>query len=213
MHNLIMLILVLTISNSCIGQLSENKKNQKMNKLKYSSSPYLQQHSDNPVHWQEWSEETLQQAKEENKPLIISIGYAACHWCHVMEHESFSDEEVATIMNENFICIKVDREERPDVDRVYMDAVQLISGQGGWPLNAFALPDGRPIFAGTYFNKSKWIDILNRISDLYKNDYEKVEEYANQLTKGVNSNPFEGLADNPDSDFEKNDYNVFYMIS
>ena len=137
-----------------------------MNKLKFSSSPYLLQHAHNPVHWQEWGEEALSMAEKQNKPLIISIGYAACHWCHVMEHESFSDEEVAEFMNENFVCIKVDREERPDIDQIYMDAVQLISGQGGWPLNAFALPDGKPFFAGTYFNKQRWMDVMRKISDL-----------------------------------------------
>jgi uncharacterized protein YyaL (SSP411 family) len=100
-------------------------------------------------------------AKRENKLILVSIGYSACHWCHVMEHESFEDEQVASIMNENFINIKVDREERPDIDMVYMGAVQLMTGQGGWPLNCFALPDGRPIYGGTYFPKAQWINVLN----------------------------------------------------
>ena len=177
-----------------------------MNKLKYSSSPYLQQHSDNPVHWQEWGPEALQRAKDENKPLLISIGYAACHWCHVMEYESFSDEEVADFMNENFVCIKVDREERPDIDRIYMDAVQLISGQGGWPLNAFALPDGKPFFAGTYFPKLRWMEVLNKISDLYKNENARIVEYAEQLTKGINTNNSLGSLNNMDSTFSKEEY-------
>ncbi len=188
MRNILLLTLVLFVVNSCDGQDSNIIKNVNMNKLVYSSSPYLQQHADNPVHWNEWGEEALERAKTENKPLLISIGYAACHWCHVMEHESFSDEEVAGFMNDNFVCIKVDREERPDVDRIYMDAAQLINGQGGWPLNAFALPDGKPFFAGTYFNKTRWMDILTKISDLYKNDYEKVVGYADHLTKGIRAN-------------------------
>jgi uncharacterized protein len=182
-----------------------------MNTLKYASSPYLLQHADNPVHWQEWSKETLQKAIDENKPLLISIGYAACHWCHVMEHESFSDEEVAAYMNENFVCIKVDREERPDVDRIYMDAVQIISGQGGWPLNAFALPDGRPFFAGTYFNKQQWLDILSSISSLYRNDYEKVVEYADQLTQGIRSNSLSSDLVHKNIVFNKKKYQDLFL--
>ena len=210
MRNILFLIFVLFLINSCRGQDSEITKNSNMNKLKYSSSPYLQQHANNPVHWQEWGDEALQRAKIENKPLLISIGYAACHWCHVMEHESFSDEEVASFMNENFICIKVDREERPDVDRIYMDAVQLIAGNGGWPLNAFALPDGKPFFAGTYYNRAQWMNILAKISTLYKNDNEKIIAYANQLTQGLNVNPLSGDLDNNDTVFDKKEYNKLF---
>jgi len=177
-----------------------------MNKLKFSSSPYLQQHAKNPVHWQEWGEEALSMAKELNKPLIISIGYAACHWCHVMEHESFSDEDVAEFMNENFICIKVDREERPDIDQIYMDAVHLIKGQGGWPLNAFALPDGRPFFAGTYFNKNRWMGVLEQIVNLYKNEPSKVEEYADELTDGINKSPLNINTNESSAVFTKEEY-------
>jgi len=132
-----------------------------------------------------WGEEALAIAAKENKPLLISIGYSACHWCHVMEHESFEDTSVARVMNENFVCIKIDREERPDIDQVYMNAVQLMTGRGGWPLNCFTTPDGRPFFGGTYFPKEKWLDILNQLSDVYKNEPDKVEDYANQLTEGV----------------------------
>ncbi|OFY49634.1 MAG: hypothetical protein A2W85_07145 [Bacteroidetes bacterium GWF2_41_31] len=183
-----------------------------MNKLKYASSPYLLQHAENPVHWQEWSGEALQVAKEQNKPLIISIGYAACHWCHVMEHESFSDKEVAAFMNENFVCIKVDREERPDIDGIYMDAAQLINGQGGWPLNAFAMPDGKPFFAGIYFNKSRWMEVLNQISNLYKTDYEKVADYANKLAAGVSTEPLDGKLAKTDQEFTTGEYDSLWNV-
>lgn len=208
MRNILILIFVFSIMVSCNGQYTDTLKNNNMNKLSYSSSPYLQQHSDNPVHWQEWGDEALQMAKDNNKPLIISIGYAACHWCHVMEHESFSDEEVAEFMNENFVCIKIDREERPDIDQIYMDAVQLISGRGGWPLNAFALSDGRPFFAGTYFNKQQWMDVLMQISDMYKNDNQKVVGYANELTNGINKNPLDIVKSTSIHDFKNSDYTL-----
>jgi hypothetical protein len=155
------------------------------NRLANASSPYLQQHSDNPIDWYEWSDEALQQAKKENKPLLISIGYASCHWCHVMEKESFMDTAVARIMNENFVCIKVDREERPDIDNIYINACQLISGNSGWPLNAFALPDGKPFFAGTYYSKPSWISLLNKISTAYKNQNKKLVLQAQALTNGI----------------------------
>jgi uncharacterized protein len=155
------------------------------NALINSSSPYLLQHAHNPVNWQPWSEEALEIARTEKKPLLISIGYSACHWCHVMEHESFEDVNVAELMNANFVCIKVDREERPDIDQLYMLAVQLMSGQGGWPLNCFALPDGRPIYGGTYFPKENWKSVLNQIKNIFSNDYEKVLEYAVNLTNGI----------------------------
>ena len=124
------------------------------NKLINETSPYLLQHAHNPVNWKAWNDETLSEAKTSNKLILISVGYAACHWCHVMEHESFEDIEVAQVMNGNYINIKVDREERPDVDQVYMNAVQLLTGSGGWPLNIVALPDGRPVWGGTYFKKN-----------------------------------------------------------
>ena len=121
------------------------------NRLAPETSPYLLQHAENPVDWYPWGEEAFARAREEDKPVLVSIGYAACHWCHVMEHESFEDPEVALVMNDDFVCVKVDREERPDVDAIYMDAVQAMTGQGGWPLNAFLTPDGVPFFCGTYF--------------------------------------------------------------
>jgi uncharacterized protein YyaL (SSP411 family) len=155
------------------------------NALIHETSPYLLQHAHNPVDWYAWNEEILEKAKLENKIILVSIGYSACHWCHVMEHESFEDMQVANIMNEHFICIKVDREERPDIDQIYMLAVQLMTGGGGWPLNCFALPDGKPIYGGTYFPKQQWITILQNIAQLYKNDTAEVLEYASQLTEGI----------------------------
>ena len=156
------------------------------NKLIDESSPYLLQHAHNPVDWYPWGEEALQKAREEDKLLIISIGYAACHWCHVMEHESFEDSAVAAIMNEHFVSIKVDREERPDIDDVYMTACQMASGRGcGWPLNAFALPDGRPVWAGTYFPKKQWLNIIDQFINLKSKEPAKLEEYANQLVGGI----------------------------
>ncbi len=155
------------------------------NELINETSPYLLQHAHNPVEWRAWNEAGWKKAKEENKLVIISIGYSACHWCHVMEHESFEDTGVAKIMNEHFICIKVDREERPDVDQIYMDAVQLITGRGGWPLNAIALPDGRPVYAGTYFPKENWKQVLNYFIDYWQNHREEALERATEITKGI----------------------------
>ena len=142
----------------CKGQNSESMKHPYNNALVNETSPYLLQHAHNPVDWNAWNETTLEKAKTENKLILISVGYAACHWCHVMEHESFEDSIVAQVMNKSFINIKVDREERPDVDQVYMNAVQLMTGSGGWPLNVIALPDGRPVWGGTYFKKEQWMD-------------------------------------------------------
>ena len=155
------------------------------NALINESSPYLLQHAHNPVDWVAWNDESLAKAKAEQKPILVSIGYSACHWCHVMEHESFEDSTVAAFMNEHFVCIKVDREERPDVDQVYMNAVQLMTGRGGWPLNCFALPDGRPLYGGTYFPKEQWMDVMAKVAGIWENDREKALEYATNLTKGV----------------------------
>lgn len=183
----ILLFFVVCLIQGC----QQHPKNASMNNHEYTnsliheSSPYLLQHAHNPVDWHPWGEEALTKAKKEDKPLLISIGYSACHWCHVMEHESFEDPEVATLMNENFVCIKVDREERPDIDQVYMDAVQLMTRQGGWPLNCFALPDGRPFYGGTYFKKEQWISVLQQLNSLYRNNRDKVEEYAEKLTEGL----------------------------
>jgi uncharacterized protein len=162
-----------------------SESNHKENHLKGQTSPYLLQHLYNPVDWYPWGPEALTKAVSENKPLLVSIGYSACHWCHVMERESFEDHEVAKIMNDHFVCIKVDREERPDIDHLYMNAVQLISGQGGWPLNCFALPDGKPFWGATYFPKEQWKNILLRIHELFSHQYDEVKAQAEDLTNGI----------------------------
>jgi uncharacterized protein YyaL (SSP411 family) len=166
-------------------QLYKQKQNPPMNRLANSSSPYLLQHANNPVDWYPWGPEALQKAKDENKLLLVSIGYSACHWCHVMEHESFEDEGVAAVMNEHFVCIKVDREERPDVDQIYMSAVQLMTGRGGWPLNCICLPDQRPIYGGTYFPKNDWVSLLFNLADFYQQKPQEAEDYAVRLTDGI----------------------------
>ena len=166
----------------------EKKESKEMsNNLINETSPYLLQHAYNPVDWNPWDSKYLDLAKKENKLVIISVGYSACHWCHVMERESFEDTIAAKLMNEKYISIKVDREERPDVDNVYMNAVQLMTGSGGWPLNVVTLPDGRPIWGGTYFSKDQWINALEQISKLYNDDPERLISYADQLEEGVKS--------------------------
>jgi len=178
---LIVYILILGFSfNTCTQSQMKHT-----NHLVNETSPYLLQHAKNPVNWYPWGEDALEKAKKENKLIIISIGYSACHWCHVMEKESFEDIEVAKIMNENFICIKVDREERPDVDQVYMNAVHLMKQRGGWPLNCITLPNGKPVWGGTYFRKRDWMQEIKKVADLYRNSPEIVEEYANKITEGI----------------------------
>lgn len=160
-------------------------QNTDRNKLANELSPYLLQHADNPVDWHPWSDEAFEKAEQENKLVLISIGYSACHWCHVMERESFSDPEVASMMNKYFVSIKVDREERPDIDSIYLDAVQLITGTGGWPLNCFTLPNGIPIFGGTYFNKSQWLHVINTLAEFYREDPSKIEYQAQELKEKI----------------------------
>ena len=182
----ITLLLYITLI-SCKGQNSKSMAHPFTNDLIHETSPYLLQHAHNPVHWKAWNNKTLNEAKASQKLMLISVGYAACHWCHVMEHESFEDSLVAQVMNDNFINVKVDREERPDVDQVYMNAVQLMTGRGGWPMNVIALPDGRPIWGGTYFKKEQWISALTQISKLYKENPEKLTEFADKLEQGIKS--------------------------
>ena len=182
--------LIICLTTLIFACKSNNSSSQKMNhaytnKLVNESSPYLLQHAHNPVDWYPWGEEALEKAKKENK--LVIIRYSACHWCHVMEHESFEDSTVAKMMNDNFVCIKVDREERPDIDDIYMTACNLVTGRGGWPLNAFALPDGRPVWAGTYFPKNEWMNVLEQFSIMNKEEPDKLEQSATQITAGIQS--------------------------
>jgi uncharacterized protein YyaL (SSP411 family) len=159
-----------------------------MNKLNLEKSPYLLQHADNPVDWYPWGEEAFKKAKDENKPIFLSIGYSTCHWCHVMAHESFEDNAVATLMNEVFVSIKVDREERPDIDKIYMYVCQMLTGSGGWPLTVMMTPDKKPFFAGTYFPKTSrfgrigLIDLIKQIKNLWNNEKNKLLDSAEKIT-------------------------------
>lgn len=157
----------------------------KPNALINESSPYLLQHAYNPVNWFPWSNAALKKAQEEDKLILVSIGYSACHWCHVMERECFEDGLTAEIMNEHFVCIKVDREERPDIDHLYMTAVHLMGGRGGWPLNVFALPDGKPVYGGTYYPKPQWQKVLKELRTLYAEQRSEVVEYGERLASGI----------------------------
>lgn len=167
------------------------------NRLLHETSPYLLQHAHNPVNWYPWGEEALETARKENKPILVSIGYSACHWCHVMERESFEDEETAALMNQHFVNIKIDREERPDLDHIYMDAVQAMTGSGGWPLNVFLTPEGKPFYGGTYFppqrafNRASWKEVLGGVAHSFAEKREEIETQAENLTAHlVQSNSF-----------------------
>ena len=184
MKKVLFYLLIAVAVLSC-NQKSKEVTHEYTNALIDETSPYLLQHAHNPVNWEAWHPDVLERAQKEDKLLLISIGYAACHWCHVMEEECFEDEQVAQLMNENFINIKIDREERPDVDQIYMDAIQMISGQGGWPLNIVALPNGRPFWGATYVPKDNWIKSLEQLADLYKKDKQKITQYANDLANGL----------------------------
>lgn len=172
------------------------------NQLADSTSPYLLQHAENPVDWHPWGPEALEKAREQDKPIFLSIGYAACHWCHVMAHESFEDPKTAALMNENFVNIKVDREERPDIDSLYMDAVVAMTGQGGWPMSVFLTPDGRPFYGGTYFpparrhNMPAFSEILLGLADKWNNDRDSLLEIGNELTDRIAAAPALRAGDN-----------------
>lgn len=185
--------------NSCKETNSQEPQHEFTNDLIKETSPYLLQHAHNPVNWQAWNETVLAEAKKANKLILISIGYSSCHWCHVMEEETFEDTEVAKLMNDNFISIKVDREERPDIDQVYQTATQLQGQNGGWPLNAIALPNGKPLYLGTYHTKEQWLQVLSNVNKQFTEDPQKAAEYADRLAAGINeTNVFI-----PSSEFEK----------
>src|ERR671922_1333192 len=167
-----------------------NNKNLKANRLINESSPYLLQHAHNPVDWYAWGEEALQKAKQEDKPILLSVGYSACHWCHVMERESFENEQIAAVMNQYFVCIKVDREERPDLDEIYMQAtLALNEGQGGWPMTVFLTPEQEPIFAGTYFPPTdRWgrpgfATVLQKVAEFWRQDAQGLRNQAARITE------------------------------
>lgn len=194
MKHLIVIFIIITFM-SCNNKVKTQTHNMKTkhkytNHLIHENSPYLLQHAHNPVNWYPWGDEAISKAKAEDKLLLVSIGYSACHWCHVMEHESFENEDIAKIMNDNFICIKVDREERPDVDNIYMTAVQLIAGSGGWPLNCFALPDGSPVYGGTYFRPNDWKKMLLSLSESYKLDKKRFIQSAESIEAGIKKSEF-----------------------
>ncbi|MDZ4838461.1 MAG: DUF255 domain-containing protein [Bacteroidota bacterium] len=176
--------------------MSTSESNKFTNRLIHSNSLYLKQHAHNPVNWYPWGEEALVAAQESDKLLLISIGYSACHWCHVMAHECFEDEVTAKYMSDHFICVKVDREEHPQVDQLYMDACQMMTKRGGWPLNAFALPNGRPIYAGTYFPKPNWTGLMRELSHGYKTKKEQYLDYADKVMLGIEQNSLTPSIDN-----------------
>jgi uncharacterized protein YyaL (SSP411 family) len=166
------------------------------NKLIHSTSPYLLQHAHNPVQWQEWGMEALEEAKKTDKPIIVSIGYSSCHWCHVMERESFESKEIAAIMNENYVCIKVDREERPDIDQIYMEAVQAMGGHGGWPLNVFLTPEQKPFYGGTYFRPEQWTQLLLQVAQTFQVKRKEIDQSAEELSKHLQTSDLQRFAKN-----------------
>lgn len=199
--------IMITVFQNCKSDTSKAERTQPKytNALIDESSPYLLQHAHNPVNWNAWSPEIFERAKTQNKLVIISIGYSACHWCHVMEEESFEDEAIADFMNENFISIKVDREERPDIDQIYLEAVQLMTGQGGWPLNCITLPNGKPVFGGTYFSKSEWMEVLKKMHSLYQIDPEKMVSYSEKVTQGMHEMSLINI-ENPNAELTKTNF-------
>jgi hypothetical protein len=178
-----------------------------MNRLSHETSPYLLQHAHNPVDWYAWGNEALQKAQTENKPILISIGYATCHWCHVMERESFENQEIANYMNENFVCIKIDREERQDIDNIYMEAIQAMGVNGGWPLNVFLLPNTKPFYGGTYYPADKWLYLLQQITKTFIVQPEKLHTSAEQLSEIINRSEIEKYGIKP----IKNAFSVQYL--
>jgi uncharacterized protein len=204
MKKIFHIAIIFSILTSC----NQNMKHSHTNHLASSSSPYLLQHAHNPVDWYPWGEEALAKAKKENKPIILSIGYSSCHWCHVMAHESFEDDSVAAYMNEHFVNIKLDREERPDIDNIYMDAIQAMGLRGGWPLNVFLTSDQKPFYGGTYFPKDNWLSLLQNVAKAYETDFDKLNASATQFAANLQASEAEkyrlseNISDISDEDFK-----------
>ncbi|MFN5602199.1 MAG: thioredoxin domain-containing protein, partial [Acidimicrobiaceae bacterium] len=156
-----------------------------MNRLADASSPYLRQHRDNPVHWYQWGDDAFAEAQRTGKPILLSVGYSACHWCHVMAHESFEDDATATVMNQLFVNVKVDREERPDVDAVYMDAVQALTGRGGWPMTVFCTPTGEPFYGGTYYPRETFVKLMEAVDDAWRNRRDELQQNVDALVEAI----------------------------
>ncbi len=176
----LLVMLMLGIFFSCSMDIKLNQNN-----LNLESSAYLIQHAENPIFWQRWNENLYNKYNNEEKLLVVSIGYSSCHWCHVMEKETFEDKDVANYMNKNFISIKVDREENPEIDNIYMTATQMMTGSGGWPLNVICLPNGKPVYGGTYHSKKQWLEVLGKIQNLYETDKNQLLEFAEKVEKGI----------------------------
>ena len=182
------------------------------NRLIHSASPYLLQHANNPVDWYEWGTEALARAKQEQKPILVSIGYSACHWCHVMEHESFENQAIADLMNQHLICIKIDREERPDIDQIYMEAVQAMGINGGWPLNVFLTPEQKPFYGGTYFPPKNWAQLVSSLAHTFKIKREEINASADELTNHLNINDLHRFAKQDSMDVKHEDINKMVNI-
>lgn len=183
------------------------------NRLAEETSPYLQQHAHNPVDWYPWGPEALGRAQAEQKPILVSIGYAACHWCHVMERESFENEAVAAVMNTHFVCIKVDREERPDVDQIYMDALHAMGLQGGWPLNVFLTADAKPFYGGTYFPKGNWVKLLNNIGQAYAGEHRaELEQSAERFMEVIGASELSKYGAHNQNASQEADYSALQAI-
>jgi uncharacterized protein YyaL (SSP411 family) len=183
------------------------------NRLAQETSPYLQQHAHNPVDWYPWGPEALGRARAEQKPILVSIGYAACHWCHVMERESFEDEAVARVMNAHFVCIKVDREERPDVDQIYMEALHAMGLQGGWPLNVFLTADAKPFYGGTYFPQSKWVQLLAKIGEAYAGEHRaELEQSAERFMEVIGASELQKYGAHNQNAAQAADYSALQAI-
>src|SRR5262245_43809123 len=170
------------------GLRPADKNGSMTNRLKGATSPYLLQHADNPVDWWQWSDEAFAEARRRDVPVLLSVGYAACHWCHVMAHESFEDPATAAVVNENVVAVKVDREERPDIDAVYMAATQAMTGQGGWPMTVFMTADGEPFFCGTYFPRARFVQLVTAVAGAWRENRERIEGESERIAAALREN-------------------------